>query len=131
MLLKVSGIRNERNPLQSGEAGAQHEQDAKGVRIPPSPSDLEGEAKEAPWLGPRGSLAISVLPSSVTRGFGRTWDIRLGAALDRVSPSPELVGLCGAWNPAVIRTCGPGELAGWGQVRVGEREGPRTGQGWG
>lgn len=36
--------------------------------------------------------------------------------------SPKLVGLCGAWNPAVVRTCGPGELAGWGQVRVGERE---------
>lgn len=34
-------------------------------------------------------------------------------------PSPELVGLCGAWNPAVVHTCGPREFAGYGQVRVG------------
>lgn len=65
MLLKVSRIRNERSPLQrGGEAGAQHEQDPKGVRIPPSPLDLEGEAKEAPRLRPRASRAISVLPSN-------------------------------------------------------------------
>lgn len=100
-----------------GEAGAQRRQDPKGFRIPPSPSDLDRGAKEAPWLGPRVFRAISVPPSSVTRGFEHTWDIGLGAALHCVSPSPPQSWWASAGRgiPLLPAPAGPGSLQAGGR----------------
>lgn len=119
MLLRVSGIRNERRALQRG-AEAVVQQDPKGLESRSLPRTWTRKPRRHPgWhRGPPRPLASCL---AVTQGFGRTWDISLGGGPgSRLPlPSPELVGLCGSWNPAVVHTCGPRELAGYGQVRVG------------
>lgn len=94
----------------------------------PTPaSDLEGDAEARSCGQPPGPSAPRPAVPRVRTHLGH----QLGRGTrPRLSfPSPELAGLCGAWNSAVFRTCGPGSLrAGADEVRP-ERDLCRPGVG--
>lgn len=62
-------------------------------------------------LGPGARGAEASGASGVRTHLGHQLGSGTGRSL--LFPSPELGGLCGAWNSAVLRTCGPGEPEGW------------------
>lgn len=97
------------------------------VRIPPTPRTWRGALRPEAAAEPPGPSAPRPAVPRVRTHLGHQLGRGTGPRLS--FPSPGLAGLCGAWNSAVFRTCGPGSLrAGADEVRP-ERDLCRPGVG--